>query len=165
MKNIIVQLRIYRGKVTYNEKGDVSSDVQVMKIKFGRLEWVNFMKAAKVIYSKIEVIKCTDIDNDFKEISTPDSVLEDIEKALKGEEVELTPQEEIKELKKAVKKLKETKKEVQEESKTEETKESDDDNSEDELESLRKRYTELYGKKPSHLMKEAGLKRKIEEKS
>lgn len=105
MKNIIVQLRIFRGKITYDAKGKITSDVQTMKLKFGRLEWVNFMKSARLVYSKVEVIRCTDMDNDYKEIEIPENVISDVEKALKGEEVKLTPQQEIKELKEAVAKL------------------------------------------------------------
>lgn len=170
MKNIIVQLRIYRGKVTYNESGKITSDVQTMKLKYGRLEWVNFMKAARLVYSKIDVVRCTDIDNDYKVIDTPEAVLNDIEKALKGEDVALTPQQEIKELKDAVAELKGKKK--KEEPKKEDNKqeskpkaESNTDDSKDELETLREKYTELYGKKPSHLMREKGLKAKIADKS
>lgn len=164
MKNIIVQLRIFRGKVTYDAKGKITSDVQTMKLKFGRLEWVNFIKTARLIYSKIDVVMCTDLGKDYrekpKEIDTPDEVLSDIETALKGKGVVLTPQEqEIKDLKDDIAELKgkKSKKEVEEK--------KEENTGGDELESLRAKYTELYGKKPNHLMKEAGLKKKIEEKS
>ena len=154
MKNIIVQLRIYRGKVTYDKNLKVTSDVQTMKLKFGRLEWVNFVKTARLIYSKIEVIRCTDMDNGYNEIVTPDAVLQDVKKALMVEGVKLTPQEkEIKDLKEAVAKLT-----AKEESKPKKE-------NTDELNSLREEYTKLYGKKPSHLMREQGLRNKIAEKS
>lgn len=171
MKNIIVQLRIYRGKVTYNESGKITSDVQTMKIEFGRLEWVNFMKAARLVYTKIDVVGCTDKNNDYKVIDTPSEVLSDVEKALKGEDVALTPQQqEIKELKDAVAELKGKKKkeEPKKEDNKEESKpkeESNTEDSKDELETLREQYTKLYGKKPSHLMREKGLKAKIADKS
>lgn len=166
MKNIIVQLRIYRGKVNYDANRKVTSDVQVMKLKYGRLEWVNFMKSAKLVYSKIEVVRCTDADNNYNVITTPEEVLKDIEKALKGEEVALTSQQqEIKDLKDAVAELKGKKQPKKEESKPKEEEEKDKEESTNDLESLREEYTKLYGKKPSHLMQEKGLRSKIAEKS
>lgn len=164
MKNIIVQLRIFRGKVNHDEKGKVTSDNQVMKLAFGRLEWVNFMKSAKLVYSKIEVVVCTDADEDYKEIETPAEVLSDVEKALKGEEIKLTPQQqEIKELKEAVEELKGKKESKKSESKPKEEKKFDKTpDTDEELEAARARFEEVFGKKPHYLTALKTINKKIE---
>lgn len=164
MKNIIVQLRIFRGKESYDVNGKVTSNVQTMKLKFGRLEWVNFMKTAILVYSKIEVVRCTDMDNDYKEITTPKEVLADVERALKGEEVKLTPQQqEIKELKDAVAELKGKKESKKPESKPKEEKKFDKTpDTDEELEAARVRYEEVFGKKPHYLTALKTINKKIE---
>lgn len=157
--NIIVHLRIYKGKINYDIKGKVTSDVQMMKLKYGVLEWVNFTKRALLLgYRKIEIVKCTDGNNKlYKTIDTPQEIIDSVEKAMKGQEVKLTPKEqEIKDLKETVAKLVDAK----EKPVKEETKEGNVD----ELEAARAEYTKLFDKKPSHLMKLEGLKKKISDK-
>ena len=49
MKNLIVQLKIYKGREAYNSKAELISENQLMKLKYGSLEWRNFMKSVKIL--------------------------------------------------------------------------------------------------------------------
>lgn len=103
MKNekVIVQLRVYKGQVTYNERGEVTSQNQLMKLGYGLREWQLFLKnIAQMGWTKVDVVKCLDGNNDYKEMDIPGVIVEEIKAAMSMDKAQLTPeQREIKELK------------------------------------------------------------------
>jgi hypothetical protein len=165
MKNVIVQLRIHRGKVTYDEHGNLTSDNQLMKLKYGVLEWVNFVKTARLLgYSKVELVKVTDGNDNYKEIEAPQEIIDSVRDVLAAPKAELTPeQKEIQELKELVAKLASDSKPEKKEAKKKPAKDSTPDINE-ELEAAREEYHKVLGKKPNHLMKLANLNKAISEK-
>jgi type I site-specific restriction endonuclease len=130
-------------------------------------------------WTKVEVEKClngneriTDDNNNVNhpEIDTPDYVIETVQKALRGEEKPLTPeQQEIKELKEAVAKLtggakKELPKKQPEKKAIEKPIVKTESVDSNDLESVRKQYHEVIGKKPHHAKKLKNLQAEIDAK-
>jgi len=156
MSNTIYTLRVFQGKETYDAKGNVTSENNLMKIESNTKQFDQFIKAARNFYTRIEVIKATDGKNEIELDPAMKSLLED---CVKAPQKELSADEKrIKELEAAVAQLmaasesKPEKKEVK--------KEGDDS----ELESLRLEFFQLFGKKPQHLLKADALREKINEK-
>lgn len=109
MKNLIVQVRVYKGKVTYNENGDLTSQAQLIKLRYGIKEWDLFKKSIiQMGWSRVDVIKCLDGNTRIEKdgminhpvIDTPDNIAVEIKEAMVGPKKQLTPeQQEIKDLK------------------------------------------------------------------
>jgi len=191
-----VKINLYRGKKTFDEHGNISSEMSAMDLPtYKSLEWTNFMKYATIVgYTDGKLISVSEIHYTTKdkpngkhgEVVTTTSyepvkmdseivaeIAAVVKEAFEIKRVALTPeQQEIADLKAIVaglvdSKPKKAEKPVKEkaapkaEIKVEAPKESDSSN---ELEDARGKYTELYGKKPSHLMKLEGLNKKIAEK-
>ena len=115
VKNLIVQVKVYKGQVNFDEKGRVTSTNQLMKIRYGIREWDLFLKSINQMgWTRVDVIKCLDGNNKIEKdgifnhpvIDTPDNIAVEIKKAMVGEEKQLTPeQKEIKQLKAQMAKL------------------------------------------------------------
>lgn len=166
MKDLIVTLRVFKGKVTFDESGNISSFNQTMKLHFGRLEWSNFLKSARMLgFSKIEVLNCKEYDNDRKLVlvETPESVVSDIKKIFEVPEKELTPeQKRIKELEERLARIELGSNPNKEVSKKEEAPKVEKD---DDLEAARDRYKSIFDKKPHHSWSVEVIEEKINEHS
>lgn len=116
MKNLSVQLRIYKGREAYDAKGNLISDNQTLKLKHNTLEWRNFMKSIKHLgISKVEVVQCLDGNEIIKDgagithpkIDTPEKVLNEVKNCLAPEVEKLTPeQQKIADLEKTINEMK-----------------------------------------------------------
>ncbi len=156
MKIYAINARIFRGKKSFNQAGQITSENQTIDLPTtGSLEWKNFMKnATNVGYTEIEVIKTSQIiyvdkKTTYKEVDTPDSILEELKEAFDTTvKVELTPeQKKIKAMEAQIAELlgsKGTKKEVQ--SGNGEIKKSK------EIDDAKAEYLKVVGKKAHHLM-------------
>lgn len=156
MNNTIYTLRVFQGKETYDAKGNVTSENNLMKIESNTKQFDQFLKAARNFYTRIEVLKATDGKNELEIDPAMKSLLED---CVKAPQKELSADEKrIKELEAAVAQLMAASqsKSVAKEVKTESTDDS-------ELESLRLEYLQVLGEKPNHLLKAGTLRKKIAE--
>lgn len=173
---IMLTLHMIRGEEKYNAMGELTSEHQKMKIQFDSLMFEQFKKnIQKLGFTKIKLIDIADVhetlDGDQLE-EAKERALVELAKIYEVPEKKLTKEQlQIKRLEEKIAALegKKTEKPAakpqKEEKQPKEVEESNDDAdvSEEDIEVLRERYFELYGKKPSHLMKEAGLKKKIAE--
>lgn len=165
MRDLILTLRVYRGKETYDKDGNINSDSQTFKLAHGRLEWTHFMKTLSVFgYNKIEILKCLDNSDskDPKEIDIPQEINKEISDAMAGEGKALTPeQQELAAVKEEMAEMKELLK-----GKTKAAPEKKGDDTPDvneELESARESYFELTKEKPHHMWKLSTINTKIKE--
>ncbi len=171
-KQYSVKLKIFKGRKSYDEKGNMISPNQSVEITpFGGLEWNNYLANISLLgYTGAEVTEVTEIsynkvqDNTKKEgemkIETTYKVVEaskDILEAVKNAfnkkvEKALTPeQKELADLKAEMKEMREAMKSG---SKTPAKKVEDNTpNINEELDAARDKYTKLYEKKPHHLWK------------
>lgn len=167
MNNVIVTLKIYKGKAAYDEKQNLISENQLMKLKYGVLEWVNFMKSIKHLgISKVEIVRCTDGNKkDYPEIETPREILLDVAKCLVHEtaKAETPDQKRIRELEAKIELIANGQSKAPVE-KTEVTEEIviGEDNSD--IDQLRIQYEELYGEKPHQRMGVKKMNQKIAKK-
>lgn len=191
MKQYTVKLRIFRGKKNYDENGKMTSENSTMDLgSYKSMEWDNFMKNAlnagftagevvgvqeiiftekpkpqgkdgeKVIITSYEDVKMdAGIVAEIKEVvrlafdNTPKVVLTAEQQRISDLEARLEAMAGGKATKVA-----EPKKEIESEvfDNTPETNE--------ELEKARSKYTEVFGKKPHHMMKLASINESIEAK-
>lgn len=178
----LVKLRVYKGKESYDKQGNLISDSQTVKLFHGTLEWNNFKKNAKVIYTnavveglfnekvtiKTETIKGKEVENqEFEYISKeiPQELKDEVRYMFENEVI-LSPEERrIQELEAKLDALMNGSKSKKETKKAESKTETKEPNTEvdEELEVLRDEYKEVVGKKPSHLMKAETLRNKINE--
>ena len=168
MKNVIVTLRIFKGREAYDSSGKLISENQTMKLTYGILEWKNFLKTViNMGLTKVEIVKCTDGDNGYKEIEIPKEIQADIDNCFKIPESLLTPeQKKIKELEEKIEALAGTVHPKGERPKKEKVIEEvivSEDNSD--IEQLRIKYEELWGEKPHQRMGIKKMNQKIAEKS
>jgi len=157
VNNIILTLRIYSGKKLYDATGKLVSKNQTMKLAYGRLEWSIFLDTAPRFYTEVLIESATEeiIKTDKKEyndIKVPVDAINEL-KAAMGSEPEAKP------IKKTVKK---------EEAKVRVVEVADDDTKADydteDLEAVREKFLEVFGKKPHHAAKAETLNIKITEK-
>lgn len=164
-KNLIVQVRVYKGKVNYNEKGELTSQAQLIKLRHGIKEWTLFLKSiTQMGWSRVDVIKCLDGNTRIEKdgminhpvIDTPDNIAVEIKEAMVGPKKQLTPeQQEIKDLKDQMAELLESKKGKSKGDGTKDgtstnTSTSTKNDSDEKLNDTRKEYEEVFGKKPHH---------------
>lgn len=173
MKNLIVQLRVYKGEVAYHKDGSVKSENQLMKLQYGIREWTLFLKNIfQMGWTKVDVIKCLDGNKkelvegvyQLEEIDIPKEIIAEIQMAMKANEKPLTKEgKRIKDLEEQVAELVAAGKQAK---KANENKPAKDNtpNINEELEAARDEYLKVLGKKPSHLMKLANINKAIEEK-
>lgn len=157
MKNLIVQVRVYKGQVNFDEGGKLQSQNQLMKLRYGIREWDLFLKSINQMgWTRVDVIKCLDGNERIEKdgminhpvIDTPDNIAVEIKKAMVGEDKPLTPeQQEIKDLKAQMALLLETKKS---ESENNGTKISTSTGTDEKLKDAREEYEKVFGKKPHH---------------
>jgi hypothetical protein len=169
-KNLLVTLRVHKGKVSYDKNGKLQSDNQVVVLIHGSGAWTNYLAHARLNHTGMEVEKVVEetmksIDTgrtnaqgfkitrpEFTEnpIDTPKEITAEVLKAISPPVAELSPeQKELAELRAIVEDLKEGKDETP--------------NVNEELEAARKELEGLTGKKPSHLFKLESLQTKIAE--
>ena len=186
-----VKINLYRGKKTFDENGKITSEMGAMDLPtYQSLEWNNFMKHATIVgYTDGKLISVSEIKyttkdkpngkpgevvttTSYEPVSLDSEIANEIaavvKEAFEVKRVALTPeQQEIADLKAVVaglveaKPKKEAKKKPEPKVKVEF--EAPKDDSSNELEDARAEYTRLYKAKPSHLMKLAGLNKKIAE--
>lgn len=174
MKNLIVQLRVYRGQVNHDANGKVTSENQLMKLQYGIREWALFLKnISQMGWTKVDVVKCLDGNKkslvkgvyQLEEIDIPKEVIESIQIAMKASEKPMTADEKrIKDLEEQVASLVAAGKPAK---KAELKKPAKDNtpNVNEELEAARDRYMEVFkGIKPKgfHMKKLATLNEEIE---
>jgi hypothetical protein len=169
MKNVIVSLRVYRGKLNYDANGNVTSENQIVKLKHDTQEYYNFLKNLRINgYHKVEVKKAVKMatyntDEKDEDVTNLTQYASEVKAAFEptsdrpktAQELEIEKQgREIAELKALIKggKAPVTKPEPEPKLK------------DDELEAARDKYMDVFGKKPNHLMKVASILGKIEEK-
>lgn len=170
-KKPTVRLRVYKGqKMSYDEKGVAQNENQKVTLKHDTIEWKNYLVNLKANgFIKVDVEDVVYVDskkNDagfFEDVETlceeslVNSIKKEVKQAFEEKKVELTDeQRRIAEL--------EAKLEALVGSKTKENKEPiKQEVIDDDLESLKKEYEEVVGKKPHHMAKAETLKQAIEE--
>lgn len=111
-QNLIVTLRVYKGKLTRDyDTHEVNSENQTVKIAYGILEWNIFLENARSTFTRMnvesvkeEVISYTDTDRKDKRgdvirrrhtkyvnIDIPENIKQEVDKVMKDEIIELTP--------------------------------------------------------------------------
>ena len=168
---------MYKGKVTYDEKGVLNSEAHTAKYVYPTKEFeVAMSNIAGHGYTKLEVLWCKDAENKMEEIETPAGVTKIIEKAFAKPEKQKTPEQRIAELeaklevalsdKKPIKENKDNNTKAKSEKQKTQTDTSRPDyknmNEDEKLEAVRAEYLGVFGEKPSHLSKFKSLNEKIE---
>jgi hypothetical protein len=154
-KNLIVQLRVYKGQVNFDENGNLTSESQLMKLRYGIREWTLFLKSIyQMGWTRVDVVKCFDGNEKLEEngmfnhpeTDIPSNIEAEIKVAMEGDKKKLTPeQQEIKELKAQMAEI------VKGKQKKEAPKEKSGKGNDDEALNLaREKYEELFKKKPHH---------------
>jgi hypothetical protein len=89
--NPIVHLRIYKGgKMTYDENQVIQNPNQLTKLKYGTLEWANFLKNLPTMgFTSAKVEKVLD-EKTLEEIATPKHIAEEVANIYKAPVVALT---------------------------------------------------------------------------
>lgn len=172
-KNLIVQVKVYKGPVNFNEGGQLTSPAQLIKLRYGVREWTLFLKGiVQMGWTRVDVIKCLDgnertFDEETRIANHPEvddaeivkTIEAEIKKAMAGEEKQLTPeQQEIKELKAQMAKLLGTKQDAPKD----DSKKSE--GTDQELTAARIKYEEVFGKKPHHKSSVENINEAIKEK-
>lgn len=166
-KNLIVQVRVYKGQVTFNEKQELTSTNQLMKLRYGIKEWTLFLKGiVQMGWTRVDVVKCLNGNSrimvegviNHPEVDVPEAVKDEIKKAMVVKEKQLTPdQQKIKDLEAKLDQLIESKEDPKEAIKN--TEEVDE-----ELTAARERYVDAFGKKPHHKSSAEKINQLVEEK-
>lgn len=170
-KNLIVQLRVYKGQVNFDLNGKLTSQSQLMKLRYGIREWTLFLKSINQMgWTRVDVIKCLNGDEKLEkdgmfnhpEIDAPNNIEAEIKAAMVGKEKPLTKeQQEIKDLKAQMAKFLDGKKpKGNAPPKIEEPKGEDDKK----LNAARAEYEKVFGKKPHHKKTLEGLTEDINTK-
>lgn len=163
MKNVIVSLRVYRGQLNYDAKGNVTSENQIVKLKHDTQEYYNFLKKLRVNgYHKVEVEKAVKMakynsDETDEEITDLSQYSKEVDKAFNPVIENKTPEQ--LELEKQRKEIEELKALIKGSTIQKQDAPKSDPN---ELEEARVKYLEVFDKKPSHLMKLETILSKIE---
>lgn len=109
-ETLIVTLRVYRGKVTYDINGKCTSENQPMTLEHGTSEWNSVMNSGRYHFSKMTVEKVEEETESFtdtdkkdksgeiirlrkvhkKEIDISQEIKDQVDKALKAADVPLT---------------------------------------------------------------------------
>lgn len=162
VNNIILTLKIYSGKRLYDKTGKLASKNQTMKLAYGRLEWKIFLDTAPRFYTEVLIESATeeiinkvdgkDVKKEYNDIKVPAEAISELKVAM-GSEPEAKP------IKKTIKK---------EETKVKVVEVADDDTSTEydteDLEAVREKYLEVFGKKPHHAKKAPSLNKEISDK-
>lgn len=156
MANIFLTLHVYRGKITYNEKGECTSENHPMKLETNTIQFDKWLSgAANTGITKIVVKGATLGGKEPVELSTIADLIAKVEGCVQAPEKKLSPvEQELKELREMVAALKGGKPEA-------EKKESPKAESESELEEVRQLYFETLKKKPHHKMSVASMREEI----
>jgi len=65
MKNVIITLRVYRGKLNYDASGNVTSENQTVKLRHDIQEWYNFLKCLRINgYHKVGVVRAVQMTSE-----------------------------------------------------------------------------------------------------
>ena len=187
MKTYAVKLRLYRGKKSHDEKGNVESANQFMDAPtYLSFEWENFMKNASLVgYSDAKVVSVSEIV--YETLPVKDGKKDDtyIKTSYKKVDIDSEIANEIKAVVKDAFKTQTSEKSLTEDQKRIATLEAqiaslansskdkpkvkkegkgfdDTPDTNEELEVARDKYTEVFGKKPNHLKKLQTLNEEIE---
>lgn len=170
----IVNLRVYRGKVTYNENGQVTSENQTFKVRRPSKEWGLLLKNAPLMYTKVEIVEVLKEEikhsektvngkivpvqsHEYSKVEASDEIKYEISNLFSKAKPE-TADEKIAKLQAQLDKLTANKNEGVK------VAEKPEPSNNDELELARLKYFQLFGEKPSHLLKLKSLNAKIAEK-
>lgn len=162
MKTYAIKARLYKGKKTFDEQGNLTSDSHPIDLPiYGSLQWQNFIANVKNLgYTELSNIQTIELDNGkpVKEVDIPSHIAEEMKQAfIVNKDIPLTPeQKEIKELKEQMANL------VASSNKQPKAK---DNNTSSELDKARMDYKEVFGKDPHHKMKIEGIRESINNKN
>lgn len=172
----ILELRLYKvpkKDISYNQDRTVKSENQLYKVSHNTFDWESFKKTIKYSFKHAEIVSYKEqvktIEQEdvlgkqtpvakfsYKDLEITNELKQELDLIFTPAKEALTAdQKEIAELKAQMAELLKSKAPKQP---VKEKKESDP-----RLEELRAEYTELYEKKPNHLMKVAGLEKAINE--
>jgi hypothetical protein len=89
--NPIVHLRIYKGgKMTYDENQVIQNPNQLVKLKYGTLEWANFLKNLPTMgFTSAKVEKVLD-EKTLEDIATPKHITEEVANVYKTPAIPMT---------------------------------------------------------------------------
>lgn len=172
MKNqtLIVHLRIFKGKagmtrLSYDENGNIQNENQIVKLKYGTLEWHNFLKnnrSLKLIDMKAEKVLKKNDGGAYEEIKEiPANIIEEVRIAFHGETNDITLTDEqirIAELERQIADL------VGGNNKVVSTEGQESNTVNSELAEARKDYVAAFGKKGHHSWDAEQIRKKIAEK-
>lgn len=158
MKNIILSLIIFRGRPTYDENGNVTSESQPMKLEHGTEQYKQFLASALNLgFTKIKIVKATQGFKDGQpiQVEVPKDIEQEIINCVKvGGASAPSDKDTIKALQDRLAKL---------EAKEEEEKGSKNSN-DDEIDEVRKEYFELFNETPDNRLGIKKMKERIAEK-
>lgn len=170
----ILELRLYKvpkKDISYNQDRTIKSENQLYKVSHNTFDWESFKKTIKYSFKHAEIVSYKEQvkiieQEDVLGKQTPVARFSykdlEITNELKQElDLIFTPAKEG--LTKDQKEIAELKAQMAELLKSKAPKEPKKQESDPKLEELRTRYTELFDKKPNHLMKVAGLEKAINE--
>lgn len=167
---LIVKMRLFKGKETYDKNGKINSENQEYKLEYGGLEWSERLKGLKNLCTRAEVIGVQEehtelkhkehagkqhpyLEYSYKDVDDISKYVKEVEAAFSEPKPELTAdQKRIADLEAKLEAVlnagnKEQKpKEVKEEVKSE----VDEEFEARKLEATRNEYLEVIGKKPHH---------------
>lgn len=103
VKKPIVHLRVYKndgtGSVSYNADKTIKNENILVKLQHLSLEWNNYLKNLKYLgFVKVEVERVVPEgvkakENEHKDKSKFKAIIDEVNKAFKGKEKELTPEQ------------------------------------------------------------------------
>ena len=177
---LIVKMRLFSGKIHYDENGNVTSTNQLYKIHYGGVNWDKFKKNVTHSFSKAVVLGVQEehtkeltkehngknhpyLEYSYKDVANIDAIKAEITALYEAPAKALTPDQKRIELLEAKIEamINATSKPVKVKVKEEVI--IDEDEAALELEMIRDEYLEVVGKKPSHLSKKATLIKAINE--
>lgn len=187
----VLTLRLYRGKETYDKKGNPTSENQLYKIPHGTAEWDQFKRNVGLTFTKVELVevnkqiakrvevetlsdkKAYNTEYSYEKIAITPELQKEVDSILGTPEIELTAdQKRIAELEAKLEILMDAKKEgselpsdpiTKEDLDGSKKEESTDGVDADQLEAVRKLYHETFGEKPHHKTTIETMIAKIEE--
>lgn len=169
----VLTLRLYRGKETYDKKGNLTSENQLYKIPHGTPEWDQFKRNVGLTFTKVELVevnkqiakrvevetlsdkKAYNTEYSYEKIEVTPELQKEIDSIFGTPEIELTAdQKRIAELEAKLELLIEGKKEGGlSDPEKDEPKTPTDPKPEltaEQIEAIKDEYTSLFGAKPHH---------------
>jgi len=178
MKKQVVHLRVYRGRdLTYNKKGEITTENWVVKLIYGIPEWHTFLSMLRpngYCEVSVENVK-VDVDGEWEDVKDFSNITNEVETAFSIPLEKLSPeQQRIADLEEKLSKMERMMKSTYVEPKSSVPNKLDDSNKKveqvvseklDDIEQLREQYLKVSGEKAHHLWKAERIKQEIEAKS